>query len=113
MESLNDLLAQYERLQEAIAQTPPEFCAGLHYASGLLLADIKAHSDVLMPLRASCLFLPQEFTPPGQCSFCTRPANPDLPTADWPMCSVCYNELGSFDPVLDGAALEIAEGMLP
>lgn len=48
---------------------------------------------------------------PQQCSFCTRPANPNLPTADWPMCTRCYNENGAFDPVLDGAALEIAEAL--
>jgi hypothetical protein len=49
--------------------------------------------------------------PPEQCSFCTRPAA-DLPTADWPMCANCFNEFGAFDPVLDGAALEIAEGII-
>lgn len=48
--------------------------------------------------------------PPEQCSFCTRPAT-DLPTADWPMCTHCYNEFGAFDPVLDGAALEVAESL--
>ena len=52
----------------------------------------------------------QRFGPgPEQCSFCTRPADPTLKTADWPMCSLCYNEFGAFDPVLDGAALEVAD----
>lgn len=45
MPTLTDLQAQYDRLQEAIAQTPPEHRAGLHYASGLLMSDIKAHPD--------------------------------------------------------------------
>lgn len=47
---------------------------------------------------------------PEQCSFCPRPAA-DLPTADWPMCRRCFNQMGAFDPVLDAAALEIAEAL--
>lgn len=45
MPTLTDLQAQYDRLQAAIAQTPPEHRGGLHYASGLLVSEIKAHPD--------------------------------------------------------------------
>lgn len=46
---------------------------------------------------------------PEDCTFCSQPANPELPTYDWPMCDQCFNAVGAFDPVLDGAALEIAD----
>lgn len=48
---------------------------------------------------------------PGECVFCSEPASPELPTYDWPMCESCFNAVGAFDPVLDGAALEIAESL--
>lgn len=49
---------------------------------------------------------------PEECWLCGQPTNPELPAYDCPMCDKCYNEFGAFDPVLDGAALEIAEEIL-
>ncbi|GIK36581.1 MAG: hypothetical protein BroJett011_04140 [Chloroflexota bacterium] len=56
MPTLTDLQAQYDRLQAAIAQTPPEHRAGLHYASGLLVSEIKAHPDYSLayPFQGGC-----------------------------------------------------------
>lgn len=139
MPSLKDLQAQYDHLQAAIAATPPADRASLHYASGLLIEDIKSYTAACSECQAGrccghcwCCYdrdrralelaltaenAPaaewQRFSPPAeQCSFCTRPADPTLKTADWPMCTACFNEMGAFDPVLDGAALEIAEAIL-